>query len=181
MGTAGRFTPEKLVIGVLAGPSADRERLAALLAERWGPADLATPPMPFTFTGYYDGEMGTPIERFFVAFEPLVDPAGLARIKGETNGIEDLFRVDGRRKVNLDPGLLSLPRFVLATTKENAHRIPLSEGIYAEVTLLYGRGGFSPLPWTYPDYRSEAYLAILNGLRARYREQLRTLHPSNEK
>ena len=173
MGTAGRFTQEKLVIGVLGAPSADRGRLCALLEARWGPIDLATPPMPFTFTGYYDGEMGTPIDRFFLAFERLVDPAGLARIKLETNGIEDLFRVGGLRKVNLDPGLLSLPRFVLATTKENAHRIPLSDGIYAEVTLLYGREGFHPLPWTYPDYRSEAYRAVLDGLRARYKEQLR--------
>ena len=52
-------------------------------------------PFPFTFTHYYDAEMGPPIDRFFISFERLVDPAGLARTKQETNGIEDLFRERG--------------------------------------------------------------------------------------
>ncbi len=116
--------------------------------------------------------MGTPILRFFLAFRELVDPSRLAAVKGESNTLEERWRRDGRRAVNLDPGLLALSRFVLATTKENAHRIPLSGGIYAEVTLLYARGGFRPLEWTYPDYRSPEYLAILNDIRTRYKEQL---------
>ena len=85
-------------------------------------------------------------------------PRSWPRIKRETNDIEDRFREQGLRKVNLDPGLLSLPRFVLATTKDNAHRIPLEGGIYAEITLLFGKGTFRPLPWTYPDFRSENYI-----------------------
>ena len=68
---------------------------------------------------------------------------------------------------------MSLPRFVLATTKENAHRIPLADGIFAEITLLYGKGGFQPLPWTYPDFRSEPTLSILNKIRALYKSQPR--------
>ncbi len=64
--------------------------------------------------------------------------------------IEDAFREGGDRTLNLDPGLLSLSRFALATTKDGSHRIPLRDGIYAEVTLVYERGGFHPLPWTVP-------------------------------
>ena len=75
--------------------------------------------------------------------------------------------------MNLDPGLLSLPRFVLATTKESAHRIPLEEGIYAEITLLYEKGSFRPLAWTYPDFRSEGYIVLLNEIRLRYKSQLK--------
>jgi len=52
------------------------------------------------------------------------------------------------------PYPLTAASLVLATTKDRAHRICLHEGIHAEVTLLYERGGFRPLPWTYPDYRS---------------------------
>jgi hypothetical protein len=176
MGTAGTFKPEKLVIGVLVSPGVMRQDLRARVEERWGPLDFISPSLPFTFTGYYDEEMGTPIERFFFSLELLVDPSRLSRIKRESNTIEDLFRRDGRRSVNLDPGLLSLPRYVLATTKENAHRIPLADGIFAEITLLYGKGSFRPLPWTYPDYSSEAYLSILNDLRARYKAQLKSPH-----
>ncbi|MGA2478629.1 MAG: DUF4416 family protein [Spirochaetia bacterium] len=177
MGTAGIFRPEKLVIGVLASPGAMRQELRARLEERWGPVDFTSQTLSFTFTDYYNEEMGTPIERCFVSFERLVDPSLLPRIKRESNETEDLFREQGRRKVNLDPGLLSLPRFVLATTKENAHRIPLADGIFAEITLLFGKGSFRPLPWTYPDYCSEAYIAILNGMRARYKAQLKLPEP----
>jgi hypothetical protein len=175
MGNAGGFKPEKLVIGVLTSRMARREELLGLLQKRWGPLDYTSPVMPFTFTDYYDAEMGQPIERFFVAFDRLVDPSLLAGIKRETNGIEDRFREQGLRKVNLDPGLLSLPRFVLATTKDNAHRIPLEGGIYAEITLLFGKGTFRPLPWTYPDFRSESYTRILNGIRDRYKAQIQSL------
>jgi hypothetical protein len=173
MAVVKAFTSEKLVMGVLMSRSAAREPLLALLCERWGPLDFSGEPFPFTFTSYYDQEMGTPIQRFFASFERLVDPSSLARIKQETNRIEEGFREQGGRTVNLDPGLLSLSRFVLATTKESAHRIPLEEGIYGEITLLYRKGTFQPLEWTYPDFRSERYIAILNGIRARYKGQLR--------
>jgi hypothetical protein len=173
MGTAGVFNREKLVVAILISAAGRKDELVSCLSDRWGPVDFASDPFPFTFTHYYDAEMGPPIDRFFISFERLVDPAALARTKQETNGIEDLFREGGERKVNLDPGLLSLPRFVLATTKENAHRIPLSDGIYAEITLLYEKGGFRPLPWTYPDFRSEPTLSILNKIRARYKSQPR--------
>ncbi len=173
MGTAADFTPEKLVIGVLASrPGGDGELVSAL-EQRWGPADLVSGALAFDFSDYYDREMGTPIRRFFVSFERLVDPAGLASIKLETNSIEDRFREQGQRKVNLDPGLLSLSRFVLATTKESSHRIPLASGIWAEVTLLFEKGSFRPVEWTYPDYRSAGYLAILNSIRALLKEQVR--------
>jgi len=174
MGTAGVFKREKLVIAILISAAGRKDELVSHLVDRWGPVDFASDPFTFTFTHYYDAEMGPPIDRFFISFERLVDPTSLARTKLETNSIEDLFRESGDRKVNLDPGLVSLPRFVLATTKENAHRIPLADGVYAEITLLYGKGSFRPLPWTYPDFRSEPTLSILNKIRARYKSQPRT-------
>jgi Domain of unknown function (DUF4416) len=172
MGNAMAFTAEKLVVGVLTSRADRREEISAALSTLWGPADFSCEPFPFSFTDYYNDEMGVPIMRFFLSFDRLVDPSRLAAIKKETNVIEERFREDGKRKVNLDPGLLALSRFTLATTKENAHRIPLADGIFAEITLLYHKGGFQPLPWTYPDFRSERYLAILNGIRARYKTQL---------
>lgn len=173
MGTAADFTPEKLVIGVLASRLGGDGELVTALEGRWGSADLVSEAVAFDFSDYYNREMGTPIRRFFVSFAGLVDPACLARIKLETNAIEDGFREQGRRKVNLDPGLLSLSRFVLATTKESSHRVPLASGIWAEVTLLFEKGSFRPVEWTYPDYRSAGYLAILNSMRALLKEQVK--------
>ena len=173
MGTARDFQPEKLVIAILtARPERGRELVSAL-ADRWGPADFESEPLPFGFTDYYAEEMGPSLARVFVSFARLVDPSLLAGIKRATNAIEDRFREEGRRWFNLDPGLLCLSRFVLATTKDSAHRVPLAEGIFAEVTLLFEKGRFRPIEWTYPDYRSAEYGEILRRIREIYRAQTR--------
>jgi Domain of unknown function (DUF4416) len=176
MGTAGSYTPEKLVMCVLSS-SADSvgraDVLRALLVEQWGDIDFASDPIPFTATDYYEQEMGTGISRSFLSFRRLVDPSSLAAVKLLTNTLEERFRVGGARRVNLDPGLMALSRFSLATTKESAHRVPLTGGIYAEITLLYSKTGFRTLEWTYPDFRTPEYLAILGEIRALYKAQLR--------
>jgi hypothetical protein len=57
----------------------------------------------------------------------------------------------------------------LASTKDHAHRIYLNDGIYAEVTLAYRRGGWQAFPWTYPDYRRHDFQEFFT----RCRESLR--------
>jgi len=172
MGTVHPFVPEQLVVAALSSRPGRIGEARSLLEHRFGPAGFASEPVPWSFTTYYDAEMGSGLMRVFWAFERLVDPSELAAIKLSTNAIEDGFREGGGRKLNLDPGLLSLPRFVLATTKDHAHRIPLRDGIYAEVTLVFERGAYRPLPWTYPDYRTDEVRAILKEIRDRYRERL---------
>jgi hypothetical protein len=74
--------------------------------------------------------------------------------------------------LNLDPGLLGLGKFLLATTKDQAHRIYLGQGIFAEVTLRFQDGAFEPWPWTYADYREPAVRAFLKQAREYYQRQL---------
>jgi len=171
LGEATQFLPEKLVMAILISRREREEELLETLERTWGQPDLCSSTIPFTYTNYYDAEMGQGIQRFFVSFRRLVDPSLIAEIKLQTNQIEEQFREEDARKVNIDPGLLCLSRFILVTTKESAHRIPLSGGIYAEVTLLFHKGSFHPLEWTYPDYRSSEYLRILNDIRSLYRAQ----------
>ena len=171
MGEATQFLPEKLVMAILISRLEREQELLEILDRTWGQPDLCSPSMPFTYTDYYDTEMGPGIQRFFVSFRRLVDPSLAADIKLQTNRIEERFREGDARKVNIDPGLLCLSRFVLVTTKESAHRIPLSGGIYAEVTLLFHKGSYRPLEWTYPDFRSPEYLRILNEIRGLYKAQ----------
>ena len=172
MGEAGQFKQEKLVVAVLISREEQRESVLSVLQSCFGRYDYLSKSLPFTFTNYYDREMGTPIYRFFVALECLVSPDRLVRIKEETNRVEIQFSENGSRRVNLDPGLLSLSRFVLASTKDSSHRIPLQRGIYAETTLMYEHGSFRPVEWTYPDYRSEEYLRTLGRIREIYSRQL---------
>ena len=174
------FLPEKFVLPVLISVPQLRTELESLLEDRFGPIDYSSPDMDFTYTHYYDREMGHPIRRFFLSFERLVDPGRLSTIKNETGAIEDHFRESGKRKINLDPGLVALSRFVLASRKEASHRICLSDGIYAEIALLFEGGEFRPVEWTYPDYQSAAYRQILKEIRSIYSLQLKAprLNPS---
>ena len=174
MGHITPFRPEKLVMPILFSREQMRPSLLEELQTRYGPADYTSIDLPFSYTNYYDEEMGTPITRFFVCFRRLVDPGTLAQIKGETNLLERRFAESGRRKVNIDPGLLNLSRFVLATSKDGSHRIPLADGVFAEVTLMYEKGGYRPLEWTYPDYRSGEYLRILGDIRKLYKVAIST-------
>jgi hypothetical protein len=171
VGAVKPFVKEKLIMGILISRESLREQLCTRLTEKFGRIDFESDSLDFAFTHYYDDEMGSPIKRFFVSFEQLLYPNILSSIKLKSNRMEDEFREGGRRKVNLDPGFLSMSRLVLATTKEGSHRIPLQSGIFAELTLVFERGEYRPLPWTYPDYRSDSYRSILGKIRDIYKIQ----------
>jgi hypothetical protein len=128
----------------------------------------------FDRTRYYAREMGWPLFRRFVSFEKLISPEDIVRSKLKTNEIEQQYLDSGNRLVNIDPGLLSAERLILATGKNYIHRVYLSQGIYADVTLVYKRGSFRSLDWTYPDYASEEVVLFFNEIRNNYMKYLRT-------
>lgn len=173
MGIVHEFTPARLVMGVLSTRPDRTKELLDVLKERFGPIKEVTQPVLFSFTDYYDSEMGERPMRFFIVFEQLVDPSELARMKHVTNDVEMYFAEAGLRKINLDPGMLSADNFILATTKDRSHRVPLSDGMYAEVTLMYASGQFNALPWTYADYRSDGFRTLFKRFRQEYLQQKR--------
>jgi hypothetical protein len=140
----------------------------------WGAVALASELFDHRETTYYEATMGTELKKVFLAFEPLADPADLPAWKIESNAWEDDYhRLGGHpeaRPLNLDPGYLTEAKLVLASTKDRDHRIYLGQGIYAENTLYFYRGGWQPRPWTYPDYRRPDYHDFF----ARCRDYLRT-------
>ena len=119
--------------------------------------------------------MGGPLYRRMASFESLVGQDDLSGIKLMTNGIEDRFRTDGNRVLNIDPGYLLKSRFVLATGKDFTHRIYIGDGIYADLTLLYKNGGFRTLPWTYPDYADTTMIHYLTRVRKKYINDLKMI------
>ncbi len=142
-------------------------RAAALVEREFGPNVQHSAVLPFDFTRYYEPEMGEGLIRQWVASSLCPEPDGLAAIKHTTIRLEhELCDAQGRRQVNLDPGLLSAHNLVLATTKAHAHRIYLGTGIWAELTLIYRHGAYQPLDWTYPDYRTEVGLDFFTACRA---------------
>lgn len=172
MGAEFNHDRVKLVIPVL---FSDRERYLRALAgmkRRFGASDYEGEPFEFTYTGYYDDEMSKPIYRVFISFRKLIAPEDLVAAKKWTNLLEARLSADGRRKVNLDPGYLELGKFVLATTKDQQHRLYIGKGIYEEITLFYRDKAWRDWEWTYPDYRSEKYKKILSEIRNLYKKQI---------
>ena len=157
------FSPRKQTI----------DRVMERLREICGPMDWQSPWFFFDRTTYYAREMGWPLHRRLVSFKRLVPPGALVETKLTTNGIEAEFLKDGNRQINIDPGLISAERLVLATGKNYIHRIYLSRGIYADLTLIFGRGSYRPLEWTYKDYADPQVIEWMNGIRATYMAQLR--------
>jgi hypothetical protein len=175
MGNIQSPDPVKLFVGLLTSLPDASEEIQGKLTALFGPIDSISELYQFDFTHYYDDEMGTPIFRQFFGFSNLIDPAAIAGIKVKTNELELEFsgmRSNAPRPVNLDPGYLEQSKIVLASTKNFYHRILISGGIYAEVTLHYAGKSWRSFPWTFPDYKSDRYHAFFYSLRDAYRKQL---------
>lgn len=172
--------PVKLVCGVLYGTAEWLQRALIDLPREFGDIDFRSESLEFIFTDYYHREMGQPLYRSFVSFHPLIDPMKLAEIKVFTNALEAEYSAAGRKRVlNLDPGYLNATAYILATSKNYAHRIYLGNGVFAQQELLFERKRIRTLDWTYPDYRSVQYQAIFRGIRESYLEQLRSSSHGN--
>jgi hypothetical protein len=147
------------------------------LEQQFGSVGLESIPFDFVQTRYYERSMGKGLRKRFCVFCELVAPEILAEVKRFSNALEAQLAAENRfpenRPLNLDPGFLTLGKVMLATTKDQAHRIYLRDGIFAEVTLRYEAGAYQPWPWTYADYRQPDVLAFFQQARDYYRRRLR--------
>ncbi len=176
-----RLRPPQPALLVVAAFSRRDEALAwgrEQLEAAYGPVALASESFAFHHTDYYQPTMGADLRKQFFALERLVPQDCLPDVKHHTNALEAHLAGQGRfpeaRPLNLDPGLLTLGKFLLATTKDLSHRIYLRDNIFAEVTLRFQAGAFVPWPWTFPDYREPALHAFLMQARDFYRGRLAT-------
>src|SRR3989339_1969948 len=163
----------KLVASIFSGDVGIIGAVVKALSEKYGTADYISAPLSFSYTDYYEKEFGGSLIRRFVAFERLVEPESLPDGKLWTNALESGYAAAGKRRVNIDPGYLAGAHLVLATGKGYSHRPYLREGIYADLTLIYQKGAFQILPWTYPDYATGEMIGILTRIREKYLLQLR--------
>lgn len=161
-------SPAKLVVGFFLKEKSLAAAVMEQLVARFGDVDIVSQWMPFDQTSYYESEMGKPLWRRMMAFESLVQQEDLSQIKLDTNQIETQFLAEGKRRVNIDPGYLLLERFVLATGKNFSHRIYIGNQIYADLTLIFRKGCFESLPWTFPDYAGEQIQQFLMKVREKY-------------
>jgi hypothetical protein len=166
--------PAKLIIGLFMKDKGLVHPLANELTDDFGPVDMVSCWFAFDYTSYYEDEMGAPLFRRMFAFKELIQQSDLPEIKIRTNGIEQKYARHDKRRVNIDPGYMLSERFVLATGKNFSHRIYIGKGIFADLTLIYTKGAFQKLPWTYPDYADKVMLDYLQQVRRKYALDLKT-------
>jgi hypothetical protein len=168
--------PEKLVCAFIYSDHDVYETAKKALIDRFGAIDFESDEMEFSHTKYYLKEMGCDLKRRFFSFAGLLDPGEMAGTKQFTNLIEGLHKkTGGGRLINIDPGFLSLAKFVLVTTKNFSHRIYIGKNMWAEITLVYDaqNGTFGPLAWTYPEYSRQDIIMIFNEIRGILHGQFR--------
>lgn len=178
MGSIKQHQPVALIAGIMAATPQLLEDACQQLQGQYGPLKMVSEPYPFSFTEYYTKEMGAGLLKQFVAFENMVSPEEVATIKLATNDMEDAFAraagAEENRCVNIDPGYITRAKLVLVTTKDYAHRLYISHGIYAEVTLRFSgpKNGFAPMPWTYADYQTPEALSYFKKVRTWYKNKM---------
>lgn len=171
--------PVKLIVGIFASDAECLQKAVAAVISEFGQADLISDVWPFDKTNYYKQESGENLLRQFVSIEKPIDPGELAVIKHTTNRLEQelagQLKREVPRPVNLDPGIIEPSKLVLATTKNFSHRIYIGNQMYAEVTLMFDKGAWSALLYTYPDYRQQCYWEFFEKVRKKLLEQLKSI------
>jgi len=173
MGSIRKPQPVKLTIGFIFKDGPSLLKAESILKRKFGDLDFESETLPFTYTDYYEEELGEGLQRKFISFKKLILPESLPKIKVLTNNIEKKLSVDAHRLINIDPGYVDLSKLVLASTKDFSHRIYMGRGIYSEVTLMYQDKTFNSKEWTYPDYRTPEYIAIFNRIREIFSAQVK--------
>lgn len=165
--------PAALFFGVFTGHPELIDEVRDRVVGRYGPLRPGgtSALLPFPETRTYRRSMGPGLRRVFLApARPWAQDA-LAAVKLEAIAWEDEIAARHgpslglERPINVDPGLVNDCRVILATTRDRPHRIYRGRRIWEEVTLIWRHGAFEPLPWTYPDFRSEGVQAYLAPLR----------------
>ena len=172
--------PAKLIISMITSDKNLFNPYKEVLIKRFGEVDIESNTQPFNFTDYYEEEFGQNLIQKLFSFSILIKQDKLAEIKIVTNGLENSVHNNiekkityPKRKINLDPGYITLDKYILASTKNGPSRIYLNQGIYAEITLRFINKLFVPCEYTYPNYKTNEYINYLNSVRLKYKLQLR--------
>jgi hypothetical protein len=165
-------TPAALVCGVMADSEGAVLDACSRLEKTFGAMTDRSAVYDFeAFSAYYRSEMGVGLQKCFACFGDPVMPSSLAAAKLDALKVErEVARqIDGHwhRTINVDPGLVSANSLILATTKASGHRIAIAPSLFAEVTLLFEKGEYRPLPWSYRDVQSDPVQTLLIRLRQR--------------
>jgi len=162
----------KLFIGVICGSDEMLAQGEEIFNKKFGDIDFQTKKIHFSHTDYYS-DLGKNLFKVFYSFKKLIKREDIVKIKLFTNLMENKISGKKGRKINIDPGYLTLSNVFLATCKDYFHRVYLGMGVYLENEYKYVARNFQPWDWTYPDYRQHEYLHFFYQIRKIYQEQIK--------
>lgn len=161
----------KWIFGAIYSDSCWLEKAKEQLEKQNCKIQHQSPEFTFDQTDYYASEMGTRLKRRFLSVSGIYSLESSADWKLRMVKIENRFRRNGNRRINLDPGFLDLHRVVLLSGKEGPQKIYLRDGVWADLVLLKNKGGYRDLAWTFPDLRDGRYNDFFLKVRAEFKEE----------
>lgn len=161
-----RDHPALIFTAVLFSSKSNISQVISELEKVISPTLVRSREIDFVWSDYYEKEMGKGLKRIFLVHEGSVQRDKIVAVKKLTDDIEKRYMDAGKRTVNIDPGLICAENLILATNKPFFHRVYLSNGVYAELTLFYRNNRYNPIEkWTYPEYRATPVLDFFNHVR----------------
>lgn len=155
----------KKIVAILAPRGNQRflGEVMEMLRAEWGAPERESEPFPFNWTHYYD-DIAPELDRYFISYPGLYPMSKLPEWKLRAVSLE--ASTGASRCVNLDPGTLDGARLLLASTKGQAHRMYMRDGIFVEVTLCRRKGKWESFFYTFPDFSSSVYYRWLDLVRS---------------
>lgn len=170
-----RIVAVKLIVGLLYPTDEPGLKTWATeqMSEAMGEVERTSADYVWGYTDYY-GEISRDLTRCFFSLTGLRHPMSLPDWKRLAISLEaSTAKPESGRRVNIDPGYADGARVVLASTKDNAQRVYLRDGIYAEVTMCRRKTGWEKFFYTFPDFKGGAYDDFFDLVRLDWRRDVR--------
>lgn len=182
MSKAKKQSTAVLVMGIMYTDENKYKQAIKKLEKKFGSIKLKTEGYNFSYSDYYKKEMGEHLKKELLVFNKMIKRENIVSVKKITDKIEkklsDKSKIENNRTVNIDPGILTLENFLLATNKNFSHRVYIKSGVFLDLTLIYKKHeGFTTLPWTYADFKSDNNILFLNKVRNLFFDKLKESSP----
>ena len=145
----------KLLIAVMYADKETLDKAVIELKKSFGDIDNESAEYDFNFTTYYEKEMGKNLKKKFLSFAKTITNEELAKIRIETGKIEDSFRINNKRTINIDPGYISEEGVFMASLKHRPFKTEIGKGIFLHKILGFDDDKIIEFNHTFADYKHD--------------------------
>ncbi len=117
---------------------------------------------------YYSKEMGENILKVFTYFKTVVQKEGLYKLKLVSLELENKYRNENKRQINIDPGYIDEANLVLFSSKGRVARIYIKDNVFSELEYVFLNNEFIDMFWTYEDYKHKEVKEFFKEARKMY-------------